>query len=126
MNETIPRKRLTLSLRLPSSTSPTAYAPTTPLFTHFLRLPDTLASSAHFRPEVQRKIRATREAEISKLKKVDEDEKAEERKAEVDKKKKEMRDSRLKGMSGEEQRKFLEREREKGNRKQERKMSRKA
>jgi len=37
-----------------------------------------------------------------------------------------MRDSRLKGMSGEEQRKFLEREREKGNRKQERKMSRKA
>ena len=57
---------------------------------------------------------------------MDEDEKAEERKAEVDKKKKEMRDSRLKGMSGEEQRKFLEREREKGNRKQERKMSRKA
>ena len=113
-------------MRLPSSTSPTAYTPTTPIFAHFLRLPDTLASSAHFRPEVQRKIRATREAEMSKLKRVDEEEKADERKAEVDKKKKELRDSRLKGMSAEDQRKFLDREREKGTRKQERKMSRKA
>ncbi len=101
LDETIPKKRLTLSLRLPSSSSPDAYSPTMPIFNYFLRLPDTLASSAHFRPEVQRRL-------------------------DSEKKKKEMRDNRLKGMSAEEQRKFLEREREKGQKKQEKKMSRKA
>jgi hypothetical protein len=97
-----------------------------PIFNYFLRLPDTLASSAHFRPEVQRKLRNTREGEINRLKKSDESEKSEERRLDSEKKKKEMRDNRLKGMSAEEQRKFLEREREKGQKKQEKKMSRKA
>lgn len=55
-----------------------------------------------------------------------EGEKAEERRLEGEKRKKETRDARLKGMSAEEQRKFLEKEREKGTRKQEKKMSRKA
>lgn len=121
LDETAPRKRLSLSIRLPSS-----FTPTLPLFTHFLRLPDTLVSQAHFRPEVQRKLRATREEEIRKLKKVGEGEKAEERRLEGEKRKKETRDARLKGMSADEQRKFLEKEREKGTRKQEKKMSRKA
>lgn len=124
MNDTTPRKRLSLSLRLPSS--PSDYARSLPIFSQFLRLPDTLVSNAHFRAEVQRKLRATREEEIRKLQKVGETEKAEERKLESDKRKKEIRDTRLKGMSADEQRKFLEREREKGNKRQEKKMSRKA
>ena len=126
LNETTSKKRLSLSLRLPASASPDAYKSTLPLFNYFLRLPDNLAAGAHFRSEVQRKIRNTREAEITKIKKTDETEKAEERRLESEKKKKEMRDNRVKGLSAEEQRKFLEREREKGQKKQEKKMSRKA
>ncbi|KAL8735124.1 MAG: hypothetical protein Q9166_001000 [cf. Caloplaca sp. 2 TL-2023] len=126
LNETTPRKRVILSLRLPSSTHPSAYESTIPIFEHFLKMPDTLVSTAHFRPEVTRKIRATRDEEIRKLKKADEGEKAEERRLEAEKKKKGIRDTRLKGLSAEEQRKFLEREREKGQKKQEKKMSRKA
>lgn len=124
LNEATPRKRLSLSIRLPASESD--YSTTHALFAHFLRLPDALAHTAHFRPEVQRKLRGTREEELRKLRKADEGEKAEERKLDSDRRKKELRDSRLKGMSAEEQRKFLEREREKGNKKQEKKMSRKA
>ncbi|KAL8695669.1 MAG: hypothetical protein Q9201_007990, partial [Fulgogasparrea decipioides] len=92
----------------------------------FLRLPDTLVATAHFRPEVTRKIRTTREEELKKLKKADEGGKAGERRLEAEKKKKEMRDTRLKGLSAEEQRKFLDKEREKGQKRQEKKMSRKA
>ncbi|KAI4204982.1 MAG: hypothetical protein LQ350_000834 [Teloschistes chrysophthalmus] len=126
LNETHPSKRIILSLRLPSSTHPTAYAPTLPLFELFIRLPDTLVATAHFRPEVTRKVRTIREEEMKKLKKADEGEKAEERRLEAEKKKKEIRDTRLKGLSAEEQRKFLEKEREKGQKKQEKRMSRKA
>lgn len=63
---------------------------------------------------------------MRKLRKVDEVEKAEERRMDGDKKRKEARDQKLKAMSAEEQRKFLEREREKGNKKQEKRMTRKA
>lgn len=126
LNEAAPKKRLVLSLHLPPSTDPSAYSSTLPLFEYFLRLPDLLVTTAHFRPEVTRKIRTTREEEVKKLKKADEGEKAEERRLEAEKKKKEMRDTRLKGLSAEEQRKFLEKEREKGQKKQEKKMSRKA
>lgn len=45
---------------------------------------------------------------------------------EGDKKKKEMREGRLKGMSAEEQRKFLEKEREREKKRGEKKMSKKA
>ncbi|KAL8910290.1 MAG: hypothetical protein Q9171_004413 [Xanthocarpia ochracea] len=126
LDEAAPRKRVILSLRLPSSTNPSAYESTLPIFEYFLKMPDTLVATAHFRGEVTRKIRATREEETKKLKKADDDEKAEERRLEAEKKKKEIRDTRLKGLSAEEQRKFLEREREKGQKKQEKKMSRKA
>ncbi|KAI4103632.1 MAG: hypothetical protein LQ339_004161 [Xanthoria mediterranea] len=126
LNEATPRKRIIVSLRLPSSIHASAYQPTMPIFEYFLKLPDTLVATAHFRGEVTRKIRATREEETKKLKKADEGEKAEERRLEAEKKKKEIRDTRLKGLSAEEQRKFLEREREKGQKKQEKKMSRKA
>lgn len=115
IEETRPRKRISLSLRLPSS--PSAYATTLPLFTHFLHLADHLAAHGSFRPEALRRIRATREEQIAKIKKADDEEKAEERKIALDKQKKEMRDAKLGRLSADEQRKFLEKEREKGMRK---------
>jgi len=115
IEETRPRKRISLSLRLPSS--PSQYAATRPVFTHFLHLADRLAAHSSFRPEALRRIRATRDDQIAKIRKADEEEKAEERKAALDKQKKEMRDAKLGRLSADEQRKFLEKEREKGMRK---------
>jgi uncharacterized membrane protein YdbT with pleckstrin-like domain len=106
LNDTVPTKRISLSMRL--NTKPTS----TSLFQYFLRLPDILVQTAHFRSEAMRKIKQTRDEEQRKIKKADEDEKAEERKLQSDKMKKEERERKLKGMSAEEQRKFLEREAE--------------
>jgi len=122
LNETIPKKRIHLSLRLPSDGN---YLPTLPLFQAFVRLPDFLAASAHFRPEVKRKVTTIRESEKAKLKKVSDKEAEEERLRTLDKLKKEERDRKMKGMSAEEQRKFLERENEKARKKQGKKMTRK-
>ena len=112
LNDLVPKKRLSLTLRM-SEPSRTA-----PLLATFLRLPDHLVSSAHFRSEVLRRVRATRDDEAKKLRKLDEDEKAEERKTLSDKAKKDARDLKLKGMTADEQRKYLDKEREKNNRKQ--------
>jgi hypothetical protein len=95
-----------------------------PLFALFLRLPDFLANSK-LRPEVLRKINATREQEKGKLKKVSDKEAEEERLRQMDKMKKDERDRKMKGMSAEEQRKFLDRENEKQRKKMEKKMTRK-
>ncbi|KAH0559417.1 hypothetical protein GP486_004064 [Trichoglossum hirsutum] len=117
------RKKIDLCVRIPRS--PAADPdPTVPILSYFLRLPDQLVSSAHFRPEVSRKVRQTREDELRKLRKMDEDEKAEERNTKKDKEKKEKRDSMLRTMSADEQRKFLEKEREKDYRKSQKKMTR--
>ena len=126
LDDTKPRKRLTLSLKLPSGSSPSAHDSTLPLFNHFLRLPDLLASQGHFRPEVTRKIRTVREEEQKKITKASDEEKADERRLETEKKKKEIRDQKMRGMSAEEQRKFLEKERERSGKRNEKKMSRKA
>ena len=85
-----------------------------------------MPKAGHFRPEVQRRLKATREAEISKVKKLDDEEKAEARKTSADKKKKEERDKLLKGMNADQQRKFLEKEREKERRKGEKRRTMKA
>ena len=71
LNDTVPRKRISLSMKL--NTKPTSTA----LFQYFLRMPDQLVSTAHFRSEAMRKIKATRDEETRKIKKGDEDEKAE-------------------------------------------------
>ena len=102
LNDTIPIKRVSLSMKLNSNS--------TTLFSHFLRLPDFLVSHAHFRPEALKRIKATREEESRKIRKADEDEKAEDRRLELDKQKREGREQRLKNMSAEEQKKFLEKE----------------
>ena len=113
-------------MRLTPSAGNNQHAETLPLFQQLLSMPDKLVSSAHFRPEALKKVRQTREEEIRKIKKVDEDEKAEERKLKADKEKKEKRDALLKGMSAEEQRKYLEKEREKDTRKAQKKRTMRA
>jgi hypothetical protein len=107
LDDTVPRKRISLSLKLAST-----YDATTPIFTYFLRMPDVLVSQAHFRPEAMRRIKQTREEQIAKIRKLDDDEKAEERKLVGDKAKKDKRDQLLSRMSADEQRKYLEKERE--------------
>ncbi|KAL4919908.1 hypothetical protein BDW62DRAFT_27513 [Aspergillus aurantiobrunneus] len=111
IEETVPRKRVQLCAFLSSSAS--GYASTMPLFTQFLRFPDRLVGSGHFRSEVMRKIRNVREEEIKKLRRLDEQEKAEERKLAAEKIKKEERERVLRGMNAEEQRKYLDREQQK-------------
>ncbi|KAH3919394.1 hypothetical protein HBI56_026170 [Parastagonospora nodorum] len=112
LDDTKPKKRINLSLKLASD-----YTSTMPLFNYFLRLPDHLATAAHFRPEALRRIKQTRDEQIAKIRKVDEEEKAEERKIAADKLKREQRDAKLGRLSADEQRKYLEKEREKDSRK---------
>ncbi|KAL5414976.1 hypothetical protein PMIN06_003410 [Paraphaeosphaeria minitans] len=110
LDDTVPRKRINLSLKLKSASTP--YESTLPLFQYFIRLPDFLASKAHFRPEALRRIKATREEQIGKIRRIDDEEKAEERKLASDKLKREQRDAKLGRMTADEQRKYLDKERE--------------
>ena len=118
LDEAKPRKRIHMCVRLPSDND---YAKVLPLFQQFIRFSDYLASSAHFRPEVRKKVLQLRETESAKLKKVAEKEAEEDRLKAMEKLKKEERDRKLKGMSAEEQRKFLDKEAEKNRRKSQKK-----
>lgn len=108
LEETVPKKRIYLSLKFPSSD----YTSTLPIFSYFLRIVDQLASQAHFRPEVLRKVRNTREEFIRKLQKAEEEEKIEERTVEREKAKKAKRDRELQGLDSKAQKKYLEKEKE--------------
>ncbi|KIN07489.1 hypothetical protein OIDMADRAFT_186159 [Oidiodendron maius Zn] len=123
LDETVPKKRIYLSMRVPSSN---AYSAVLPLFQYFIRLPDILVQVAHFRPEVMRKVRTTREDTIRRLQKVDEEEKAEERAIEREKAKKLKRDMELKGLSATEQKKYLEKEKKQELKKSQKKMTQRA
>ncbi|KAI1093319.1 DUF1682-domain-containing protein [Rostrohypoxylon terebratum] len=120
MDETIPRKRLYLRYRLPSSNN---YDDLAPLLSYFVRISDHLASSAHFRPEVIRKVRAVRDENIRQIQKAAEEEKAEERQAERDRAKKAKRDAELNALDAKAQKKYLEREKEKELRKSSKKQT---
>jgi len=120
LDEAKPRKRIHLCFRLPSDKD---YAKVLPLFQSFIRLADHLANNARFRPEVTKKIKQTRETESAKLRKVADKEAEEERLKQMEKLKKDERDRKMKGMSAEEQRKFLEKEAEKKRRKDTKKMT---
>jgi Protein of unknown function (DUF1682) len=122
LEEAAPRKRLYLSTKVLSDSD---YSTTLPLFQTFLRLPDHLAQNAHFRPEVLRKMNQTRENEVKKLKRVSDEEAEEERKRLAEKVKKEDRDRKMRGMTAEEQRKFLEKESDRKRKKDEKRMTRK-
>ncbi|KAF3162436.1 hypothetical protein TWF106_011666 [Orbilia oligospora] len=101
------KKRIVLHLNIESNEDTSA------LMEYFLRLPDFLVSNAHFRPEVTKKVRSTRDEERRKLEKAEDDKKAEERQAAKDEKKKAERDAKLRGLSADEQKKFLDKEKEK-------------
>ncbi|CAM1505479.1 Fc.00g111160.m01.CDS01 [Cosmosporella sp. VM-42] len=120
IDETTPRKRLFLKYRLPSNGS---YDSLLPLFSYFLRLPDTLVKVAHFRPEVLRKVKNTRENMIAEIKKAEEEEKNEERLIEKEKLKKAKRDAELKALDAKAQKKYLDKEREKEMRKSQKKQT---
>jgi hypothetical protein len=120
LDETNPSKRLLLKYRLPSGSD---YSSHIGLFSYFLRIPDQLAQSAHFRPEVTKKIRATRELMAKELKKAAEEEKNEERLLEREKAKKAKRDAELAGLDAKAQKKYLEKEKEKEMRKSQKKQT---
>lgn len=126
--ETTPKKRIYLALLLPgtASTSASFYEATNGIFAYFLRMPDQLVASAHFRPEVMRKMRQVRDEQINRLQKAEQEERDSERASKRDREKKEKRESTLKGLSADEQRKYLEREREKEMRRSQKRMSQRA
>ena len=123
LDDTIPKKRIYLSVKIPSSGD---YTKVVPLFQYFVRLADVLVAGAHFRPEVMRKVRVTREDMIKKLQKADEDEKAEERALEREKAKKIKRDNELKSLDAKAQKKYLEKEKEKELRKNQKRQTQRA
>lgn len=107
-------------MRLPSSGD---YSKVLPLFQYFIRITDSLVQGAHFRPEVLRKVRDSREGMIKKLQKADEDEKAEERNIEREKAKKLKRDLELKALDAKGQKKYLEKERDREMKKSQKKQT---
>ncbi|KAG4432908.1 hypothetical protein IFR05_011601 [Cadophora sp. M221] len=123
LEDTTPKKRVYLSIRTPSSGD---YSSVLPIFQYFVRVADILVQSAHFRPEVLRKVRTTRDDTIRKLQKAGEDEKAEERNLEREKAKKLKRDLELKALDAKGQKKYLEKEREKEMRRSQKKQTQKA
>ena len=123
IEENNPSKRAFLRYQLPSSNN---YDTMLPLFSYFQRLADTLVQSAHFRPEVLKKVRATREQMLKELRKVSDEEKAEERALEREKVKKAKRDADLKGLDAKQQKKYLEKEKEKEMRKAQKKQTQRA
>lgn len=120
LDEASPSKRLLLKYRLPPDND---YSGLADLLAYFLRLPDLLVQSAHFRPEVLKKVRATREAMTKELRKAAEEEKNEERLLEREKAKKAKRDAELAGLDAKAQKKYLEKEREKELRKSQKKQT---
>lgn len=70
-----------------------------------------------------KRVRATRDEEIRRLRKKDEEAKAEERKLEADKAKKEKREAELRGLTADQQKKYLDKEREKAARKGQKRMT---
>lgn len=123
LDDASPRKRLFLRYRLPSDDD---YGTLVPLLALFVRMPDRLVQAAHFRPEVMKKVRATREAMTALIKKADQEERNEERVYEKEKSRKAKRDAELKGLDAKAQKKYLEKEREKELRRSQKKMTMRA
>lgn len=120
LNDTTPRKRIYLKYHLPSSDNYDNFAP---LLSYAVRLPDAIVDGPRLRPEVLKKLRASRDAKISQIKKAIEEEKAEERAADREKAKKAKRDGELQGLSAKAQKKYLEKEAAKEQRRAQKKMA---
>ncbi|RKF63760.1 UPF0674 endoplasmic reticulum membrane protein [Erysiphe neolycopersici] len=118
LEDTVPKKRIYLGLKIPT---PAEYNLILPIFEYFLRLTDSLVQIAHFRPEVSRKVKGTREDAIRKILKSQEEQKVEERNLEREKAKRLKRDLELKALDSKAQKKYLEKEKEKEMRKSQKK-----
>ncbi|KAM0299607.1 hypothetical protein HYE67_007536 [Fusarium culmorum] len=123
LEETTPRKRLFLKYSLPSGEN---YDTLLPLFSHYLQLPDVLVKVGHFRPEVTKKVRTIREHAISEIKKTAESQRQEELLLEKEKARKAKRDAELKGLDAKAQKRYLEKEREKEMRKNQKRQTQRA
>ncbi|KAK9247699.1 hypothetical protein V1506DRAFT_531162 [Lipomyces tetrasporus] len=110
VEEYVPTKRALLSIKI--AKSPEEEQATAQLLNAFLNTIDVAVAKAHWRPEVSRKLKATRDDEIRKLKKIADDEKAEELAKQRAKDKKEQKQG-ISKLSAEEQRKAQAKEREK-------------
>ena len=88
-----------------------------PIFAYFLSLADLLARQAHFRPNVTRTLREVRDRQVNRIRKEAEDEKQEGRAVEREKAKKAKRDAELAALDAKQQKRYLEKEREKEMRK---------
>jgi hypothetical protein len=104
------RKRVFLRYSLPGNND---YSKLTPLFELAIRLPDTLVSTGKLRPEITRKLNKVREEQVSQLRKEADALVAEERAAERERAKKLKRDQELASLDAKAQKKFLDKEREK-------------
>ncbi|KAH6693705.1 hypothetical protein F5X68DRAFT_199562 [Plectosphaerella plurivora] len=104
------RKRVFLRYGLPSNND---YSKLTPLFDYAVRLPDTLVSVGKLRPEITRKLNKVRDEQSSQLRKEADALVAEERAAERERAKKAKRDQELASLDAKAQKKFLDKEREK-------------
>jgi hypothetical protein len=118
LEETKPSKRIILKYRLPSNND---YNALNTLFNYTLHLPDLLVQHGGFRPEVMRKVRATRDNMSKELRKAAEEEKNEERLLEREKAKKAKRDAELAALDAKAQKKYLEKEQTKEMRKAQKK-----
>ncbi|ROT38334.1 DUF1682-domain-containing protein [Sodiomyces alkalinus F11] len=107
---TTARKRIFLRYNLPSNND---YSSLMPLFEEYIRLTDTLVAHGKFRGEVMRKVNKVRDETISQLRKEAEAKEAEERTQEREKAKKAKRDQELAALDAKQQKKYLEKEREK-------------
>lgn len=123
IEETQPKKRVYLRYGLPSNND---YSELLPLFSYFVRLPDLLVKNAHFRPEVLNTVRKIRDNQVAELERAKKQEEADERRAEQERIKKARRDEKLGAMTAKDQKKFLEKEREKEMRKGQKKQSMRA
>lgn len=94
-----------------------------PIFQYAIRLTDQLAKEARFRPEVLRKVKSVRDDVVKQIQRADLEERSEERNYEREKAKKAKRDQELAALDAKGQKKYLEREREKEMRKQQKKMT---
>lgn len=104
------RKRVFLRYSLPGSND---YSKIAPLFELAIRLPDTLVANGKLRPEITRKLNKVRDEQTSQLRKEADALVAEERAAERERAKKAKRDQELAGLDAKAQKKYLDKEREK-------------
>lgn len=118
LSEVAPKKKVIVNMRVPKGDS--QLKASVKLVKYVIGYIDFIVEKAAFRPELTRRIKKTRDAEISKLKKIVEDAKKEELEAKRIEEQKKLREEQSK-LSPEEQKKIEKKQQEKKQRKLEKK-----